>query len=187
MVKVYVGQTKHFWFLHEDVLCYRSKYFKRVLNGRFKEAIEKSITLEEEDPVVFGLFVTWIYTQSLEGVKLPSSVDRKDRSMVWARLEVFAGKYGLPQMSIFATKNWRSCYPCQSGDKPSVDEVRFIYEQCPEYTDLRDEVARMLMCHYRRWDLDHYWLDEILNCHASAAEDFATALKESKRIYRCRG
>lgn len=44
------------------VICARSGYFKKAFMGRFKEASEESITLNDVSPWVFKVFLTWLYT-----------------------------------------------------------------------------------------------------------------------------
>ncbi len=66
IVKVYVGEEKQIWQLHEDLLCDRSEYFKRAFQGKFKEGHSKEIHLEEADPAAFGCFVDWVYGAPLE-------------------------------------------------------------------------------------------------------------------------
>lgn len=66
MVKVYVGEVKKLWYIHEDLLCERSEYFKKAFQGGFKEGYEKEIYLTELDPKAFGLFVDWVYGAPLQ-------------------------------------------------------------------------------------------------------------------------
>lgn len=44
-----------------DLLCHVSTFFRAALEGGFEEAKEKRVTLTEEDPSAFKLFVLWLY------------------------------------------------------------------------------------------------------------------------------
>jgi hypothetical protein len=75
MVKVYVGEVKKLWYIHEDLLCERSEYFKKAFQGGFKEGYEKEIYLTELDPKAFGQFVDWVYGAPLQ-VTVPTGPRR---------------------------------------------------------------------------------------------------------------
>lgn len=64
IVNVFVGPDHVQFGIHKALLCQRSSYFKGALTGRFKEAREGTVTLEDEDPEVFSRFNTWLYTGS---------------------------------------------------------------------------------------------------------------------------
>lgn len=43
--------------VHEKLLCAKSKYFHNMLHGQFKEAIERTVRLPDDNAVTFGLFL----------------------------------------------------------------------------------------------------------------------------------
>ena len=47
--------------VREDLLTHYSEFFRAALTGGFKEAADKIVTLKDEDPDVFGVFVHWLY------------------------------------------------------------------------------------------------------------------------------
>ena len=60
---VVVGKEKKRFAVHETLLTHYSEFFRATLNGGFKEAEEKCVTLEDEDPIIFESFVYWLYHQ----------------------------------------------------------------------------------------------------------------------------
>lgn len=60
LVKIYVGPQKKQWMLPKDLLCDRFSFFKAAFKGGFKEAAEKEMWLEEDDPEAFGLLVDYV-------------------------------------------------------------------------------------------------------------------------------
>lgn len=66
---IIVGEDKKVFAVHETLLTHFSEFFRAALNGNFKEAMDKRITLEDEDPATFECFVHWLYYQ-----KLPDTV-----------------------------------------------------------------------------------------------------------------
>ena len=61
VVSIYVGEERKRFVVHKDLLTSQSEYFDKALNGNFKEAEENAIYFKEDDPVVVGYFVTWLY------------------------------------------------------------------------------------------------------------------------------
>ena len=62
IVTINIGPKKQGFGVHKALLCNSSSYFKAALAGSFKEAKEGVISLEDEDPDVFGRFVMWLYS-----------------------------------------------------------------------------------------------------------------------------
>ncbi|PVH71817.1 hypothetical protein DL98DRAFT_577183 [Cadophora sp. DSE1049] len=55
----------HTFQLHKNYLCHYSPYFRAALTGPFIESEDQQVKLEETSPSVFGIFVNWLYTQTL--------------------------------------------------------------------------------------------------------------------------
>lgn len=51
--------------MHKDVLCSTSEYFKRALNGAWKEACSEPFMLPDIDAEAFSVYINWLYTQRL--------------------------------------------------------------------------------------------------------------------------
>lgn len=67
VIKVCVGTGKNqrFFYVHQSLLCSQSEFFKKALNGKWKESEENSINLSEDDPEIFSLYLEQLYTGSL--------------------------------------------------------------------------------------------------------------------------
>jgi hypothetical protein len=61
MVDIYVGDENTHWVLHEKLLCYRSKFFRKIF---YNEKGNKNHTfgLPDEEDGPFRLFVAWLYS-----------------------------------------------------------------------------------------------------------------------------
>lgn len=68
-VEVGTGNDKKKFGVHRGLICHHSSYFKAALLGDFKEAHEKHVALPEDDPEVFRVVFTWLYTRRLVGEK----------------------------------------------------------------------------------------------------------------------
>ncbi|KAF2650755.1 hypothetical protein K491DRAFT_761531 [Lophiostoma macrostomum CBS 122681] len=51
--------------VHEGVICARSDFFRRAMNGDWSESQQRLVTLSAEDPDVFGVYLTHVYTGRL--------------------------------------------------------------------------------------------------------------------------
>jgi len=67
VISVYVGPDRRRFVVHKQLLTSQSDYFDKALNGRFKEAEENEIHLEEDDPTAIGLMVGWLYRGVIPG------------------------------------------------------------------------------------------------------------------------
>jgi hypothetical protein len=63
-VKVLVGEgdSQKEFNVHEGILCDRSDFFKKALNGPWLESTEKTVKLPEDDPKTFRLYQGLLYT-----------------------------------------------------------------------------------------------------------------------------
>ncbi|KAJ4378225.1 hypothetical protein N0V86_005925 [Didymella sp. IMI 355093] len=62
VVTVEVGPERVKHFIHKALLEEKSEYFKKALNGPWKEAEDKVVFLDDVDCRSFAVFVDWLYT-----------------------------------------------------------------------------------------------------------------------------
>ena len=55
------GDAKKVWHLPAELLKSKSTFFTAALEGGFAEGISQIITLPEENPRIFQVFVAWLY------------------------------------------------------------------------------------------------------------------------------
>jgi hypothetical protein len=68
LIRVNVGQApddKDF-FVHQDLICPRSEFFKKATKDPWKEAQERKVDLSEEDPDTFALYLELLYVNRPE-------------------------------------------------------------------------------------------------------------------------
>lgn len=64
VVTILVGPGGTTWRLHENLLSSASDFFRSAFNSGFREALEDRLTLPEDDPQAFELFVRWLYARA---------------------------------------------------------------------------------------------------------------------------
>jgi len=75
---VLVGTEQAKFTVHEDLLTHHSPFFRKALQGSFKEAEDKTVTLTEECPKIFEFFMHWLYYN-----RLPADNDTADLLDMW--------------------------------------------------------------------------------------------------------
>jgi hypothetical protein len=65
-VKVIVGKEQATFFIQKGVLCSNSEFFKAACNDRWESGRTSTVTIAEEDPQVFSLFMAWLATGEVE-------------------------------------------------------------------------------------------------------------------------
>jgi hypothetical protein len=98
--------------LHQDLLTHHSSFFRAALRGGFKEAIDKAVNLEDQDPRIFKLFGHWLYYQHLPAKKYND--DKKTIELYLGETHVLKDQFRLDtliRLYVF-------------GDKYDVKELR---------------------------------------------------------------
>ena len=54
--------------VHRDILT-KSEYFRKALDGEFREAEDQAMDLPEEDPAIFSFVVAFLYEEKYVPIK----------------------------------------------------------------------------------------------------------------------
>ncbi|KAI5212271.1 hypothetical protein E4T38_00697 [Aureobasidium subglaciale] len=101
VASIEVGDGLHVqeFFAHKSLLCDCSQYFKAALDGHFAEGQKQKIVLDDEDPVIFGTFVAWLYQGQLDSQGVEAALDGSERfDYHIAKLIVFADKRSITEL-----------------------------------------------------------------------------------------
>ncbi|KEQ65451.1 uncharacterized protein M437DRAFT_42061 [Aureobasidium melanogenum CBS 110374] len=72
-VTVCVGIKKEEFCVHKELICTKSTFFDKALNGSFLEASTRLVRLEHISAPLFSIFVSWLYSGRLVYVNPPGS------------------------------------------------------------------------------------------------------------------
>jgi len=61
MVTIKVGKEGEPFPIHKELVIYQSKYFRAAFKGGFKEADDRTVTLEDVDEDILRLCFNWLY------------------------------------------------------------------------------------------------------------------------------
>ncbi|KAF9693671.1 hypothetical protein EKO04_008458 [Ascochyta lentis] len=65
VVIVEVGPAHKKYYLHKALVVFHSEYFRKALQGSWKEAKEGIVRLEDVESNAFNVFVHWLYNQQI--------------------------------------------------------------------------------------------------------------------------
>lgn len=65
-LKVVVGAAKREFYIRKDEICASSDFLKAACNERWEGGQSNTVTLQEDDPVIFSIFCTWLSTGDIE-------------------------------------------------------------------------------------------------------------------------
>ncbi|KAF2470311.1 uncharacterized protein BDR25DRAFT_171249, partial [Lindgomyces ingoldianus] len=90
-IAVLVGQgdDQRSFDVHESLITSRSRFFCNAMNGKWKEAEERTVALLEDDPIVFELYLQCLYAGH---ANLDEDIEIGDQYVLWGRLFVLAEK-----------------------------------------------------------------------------------------------
>jgi hypothetical protein len=111
--------------VHENLLTYYSNFFRAALKGGFKEAREKTVSLEDQSPWLFEVFVHWLYYQ-----RFPDEAYNDDQEIIKLFhndnyvTTMYPGSNTLINLHVFADK-----YDEEKLRKATLDELyRRVFE-----------------------------------------------------------
>lgn len=82
MVTVEVGPGKEHFVVHQSLICDKSRYFAKALSGSFQEGITRFVRLPDVSPILFRIFVAWLYHGKLAYVATDTGIDGDFASLV---------------------------------------------------------------------------------------------------------
>ncbi|KAK5132464.1 hypothetical protein LTR08_009075 [Meristemomyces frigidus] len=65
-IVVLVGEAENRFVVHQNVLCTSSNFFRKAIEGSWKEGEEKQVRLKEAEVSSFEIYIAWLYTGTLE-------------------------------------------------------------------------------------------------------------------------
>ena len=168
MVTLFVGTSQKPFYVHVDLLCNASSFFKAAFTGDFKESSHKTMRLPEDDEDTFSLFIDWLYHHRYEMLPQPDNDDENsddedndvdkvekedDRYLSAFTLFVFAEKYDVPDLKWLLTKTlFADGATCRKG--PSYASVNYLYGHTAQSAGIRRLVAD-----WHAWRMDPVYFE----------------------------
>lgn len=127
---------------YKGLLCHYSPFFRASLNGNFKEAHDNVITLEHDEPAVFQMFHSWMFTRRpIDTIK---DSDPQQRMYVLAKAWVFGDARGIPSFQNDVMDEFIST-SVSHWEMHDHDTTTWIYENTVEDSPLRGFFVEFLI------------------------------------------
>lgn len=143
-----MGPSKQRFSVHKGLICHRSKFFNAAFNSSFSEALNGIVELTEEEPEIFDIAHSWLYTNELtwsEGGKdVPCSC------MQLTDLFVLADKLDMPLLCNKAIDTLKSKF-LKAACTPRVTLIDIAYTKTPENSPLRKFFVAMKTFNAKDW------------------------------------
>jgi len=206
------------WKVHRAVICAKSKYFESLCDGQFKvltrhpptscisdyrtddtskEAQERSVSLEDDDPKYVEAMLLYMYTAEYPFIGWKDSVP--DQLLVDAKLYTLADKYIIPTLKNLISGHFTNYLLAiterdHSPPMKALPELlATVYEGTPN-TDrgLRDKLLTHMLQHKKKFlgrksvrmyaGKNHDFALDLLNHYMAEAHSYAA----DKFLYWCR-
>ncbi|KAI5201604.1 hypothetical protein E4T39_05169, partial [Aureobasidium subglaciale] len=137
-VEVIVAGTS--FTISKYLLCSRSSFFDRALNGSFREANESKIILDECLDL-FLIFHTWLFSLGLDfvetGFRSSDDTGGENRQRVYLEIYIFADRLGIPKLGNAALLQLdKVTRPEGLPSRFGIATIRLAYESVPKSSRL---------------------------------------------------
>lgn len=168
--------------VHKSFICHYSPYFDTLLNCNSEPEID-SVAFEA-DPLVFNLFLEWIYTQKLPRMD-DNAVD--DNSYLLAHLWILAEKCEIPALQNQVIKRLSILYRSQ----PNIDAAIFdiVYRSTGPNSPLRGFFVEFLTANFQLYmfpshdAMPHEMLADIIRALQSGLPEGTTVAKRMREEF----
>jgi hypothetical protein len=132
-------------YLHSSLLTAESQRFSNSLTGTFREAEEKAIKIEDEDPYLFGFFVEYLYR---DHSILSREIQHYSEYVTLARLYAMGERLMAPKFQSYSL--WRFAQSLGSNTFISEESVcELLRIACTEITErVREDPMRAQILWY---------------------------------------
>ncbi|PTB42335.1 uncharacterized protein TrAFT101_008577 [Trichoderma asperellum] len=154
---VTVGSTDPVTFsVHEHLICRTSDYFKTAMKAYWDTSTSGSVTLKEEDPEVFEVYLHWLYCETLPVRNDSPGQEGNNEYIQLAQAYVLGEmlqdvnfKDAVLDAILIKSRSTASDGLCWYPVGPAI---RCIYEGTPESSAARRLLVDMYTCHgHEEW------------------------------------
>jgi len=163
---------KETFHVYKDFICYYSPFFRAAFNSPFREGQTQTMEFTDTHPVIFGLFVLWLYSQDLDGYN-----DKPELAPNLVKLWILADIALIPRLQNHITR-----ILCEHLNEwcPGPKTILTVYAKTAP-----DSVMRKLLIKlYALRSLNSEFPATTVGLHEEIIYDVAVCLKNVYHLYR---
>ena len=142
VVDVAVGDSQDRFLIHRELLMHHSRFFAAALAGNFYESRTQCVTLADESADIFGIFVEWLYTQTLNQAAFLSG--SRPRFFLMLELYAFADRHSIEALCNAAVDIIASLAD-KTNSVPTPSDTDQLYETIRETAPIRDLILDLFI------------------------------------------
>lgn len=119
---------------HKALLGYYSEFFEKALCRSFAEAATSEVSLPEDNPEAFKIFVSWLYTGRMIVKGCDMELMPYETINAAVELWILGDKLMAPK---FANAAMECCMVYYAVNLLESENADFIYKNCQEHSELR--------------------------------------------------
>ncbi|KAL6251156.1 hypothetical protein RBB50_001364 [Rhinocladiella similis] len=152
-VQIFVGKKMKPTYCHKALLCACSHFFACAFLGPHKEAHENKMTLPEEEPRLFEIFIEWLYERPLS-IDSYLSDFKMDADEFYLDLFHMAHRLAVDKLCAVALYELHDMFdPFSPPLAPSTGFIEKMYQ-----TDLLPRLRPYIIKHTAYWDVQGKFL-----------------------------
>jgi hypothetical protein len=136
------GESARTYSVHKELLCSASEYFRAALGTGFKEAADKTLTMQDECPIAFAVIYGFLYTGEVRHASFYTRNQVTDQ-VLWLRTVKLADKIFIHALIVIAYNRLRELF---AWDKRLIPEPAFIKELYSDDTPM-EKLQRYIVGH----------------------------------------
>ncbi|KAH9881302.1 hypothetical protein IAQ61_000025 [Plenodomus lingam] len=157
---VEIGPAHTQYHIHAALLSKHSKFFKKALNGPWKEAKERVVKLEDVECATFDVFTDWLYTQRLPEFYTFNNLRISEKDCVHAgqakniKAMILAERILAPKFRQTIMESLASDMICH-GTPASYTAITTAFEQLPKENHVLRLLIHVQCAFYRPREYDN--------------------------------
>ena len=143
VLDIFVGENLRHFRVYKKLLCAKVPYFQKMFASGFKEVIEKTVRMPEDDPDAFNQFLEWFYKGALQPVNIAK--ETRDGGPLFNRVKLyrFAEKHCLDVLMDLAISSIMTCH-VKNKSMPNYTSIKYGYPETDTSSKLRSFMSKAL-------------------------------------------
>ena len=151
MIMVYVGPKSKRYAVHKTLLT-KHKWFRKKIFYYHSDLSRDSISLREEDPQVFELLISWLYSRKLKNISTTEDLARKEAAL-YINAYLRACEWAIYDLQNALMDRLRVRQTCEYGYFPR-HLIQHIYANTVSDSPLRSYIVDSFIHKGIGWDED---------------------------------